>query len=389
ILNKIAVVELGPDGSAGVTSYLGLFSPARQSYEIEVQGGGLLAPLNPGYNPWGPGGPNTPGEAVFVQSEPSRVRGLSVNQWSMQTFMTEGRGADWGRIVSHLQGQGEGLVGTLRNETDQTLTDAVLVLGNRLTRLGDLLPGEEISVTVDLSHLDGRYLGPIGWRLFEEQLSQPGPGGPPRDAQLRQTVVDSIFEGGGRLGPFSSLSFAPGGSSPQGLVLLGWLVKAPPELRVGGRKPTQQATALLITSLPFHLPEEGKISLPPGLVAGALVEMPAEGGPCGPGSTSVFIGWGQAVFDFQMPEGMQNVQVEELKLVIESDGGWAQPPDTAIYDWDAETWRELDDPVMGVNLVTDAAGLFSDDGLARVRLFSESGRGGGCLFLELGLEGKR
>jgi hypothetical protein len=129
--------------------------------------------------------------------------------------------------------------------------------------------------------------------------------------------------------------------------------------------------------------------LPPGLVPGALVELPAEGGPCGPGSTRVFIGSGQAVFEFQMPEGMQDVQVEELKLVIESDGGWAQPPGTAIYDWDAETWRELDDPVMGVNRVADAADLVSDGGLARVRLFAESGHGGGCLSLELGLEGRR
>ncbi len=43
---------------------------------------------------------------------------------------------------------------------------------------------------------------------------------------------------------------------------------------------------------------------------------------------------------------------------------------------------------MGVNVFSDAAGLVSDDGLVRVRLSSESG-GGGCLYVELGLEGTR
>jgi hypothetical protein len=43
---------------------------------------------------------------------------------------------------------------------------------------------------------------------------------------------------------------------------------------------------------------------------------------------------------------------------------------------------------MGVNIISNAAGLLSDDNLVRVRLASESNQGG-CLSLELGLEGKR
>jgi hypothetical protein len=389
ILNKIAIVELRPDGIAGVNSYLGLFSPARQSYEIEVKGIGLLAPLNPDYNPWGPGGGNTVGETVFLQDEPSRVRGLAVNQWSMQTFMTEGTWTDFGQVVSDLRVKGDNLVGTVSNETGHVLTDATLILGSRITRLGDMPPAQKVPVTINLFSLGNERFGPLGWRLFQEQFERAGPGGPARDAQLKQMVVDSVFDQRGKFGSISSVRFGTESSMVRGLVLLGWLDEAPPDVRVDGRTPTQQTTALLYTSLFFHFSDDGPVSLPPGLIPGALVEMPAEGGLCGPGAASVYIGRGQAVFEFQMPQGVWDVQVGKLELVLNSDGGWVQPPDVAIYDWDAGAWLELDNPVMGVNVFSDAAGLMGDDGWVRVRLSSEDRRGGGCLYVELGLEGTR
>jgi hypothetical protein len=173
ILNKIAVIEPRPGGVATVTSYLGLFSPARQSYEIEVPGAGLLAPLNADYNPWGPGSPGSAGETVFLQGEPSRVRGLEVNQWSMQTFMTEDVWADFGQIVGDLRLEGDGLVGMVRNETAHTLTDAVIILGNHFLRLGDLPPGGEAPVTMSSVDFTGQPFGPpISYRLFEEHFNQ-------------------------------------------------------------------------------------------------------------------------------------------------------------------------------------------------------------------------
>jgi hypothetical protein len=90
-----------------------------------------------------------------------------------------------------------------------------------------------------------------------------------------------------------------------------------------------------------------------------------------------------------LPDGFQGIQVRELKLVMGSDGGWWQPPDTEIYDWSAETWVELEEPVMGVNVFSDATGLVSEDGLVRVRLSSEGNRGGGCMYVDMGLEGTR
>ena len=383
ILSKIAVVQVGPDGAAEVSSYMGLFSPARQSYEIDVPGASLLAPLNPGYNPWGPSAVNTGGETVFVQGEPGRVRGLAVNQWSMQTFMTEGLWPDLGRIAGDMQVKGDALSGTVRNETGRRLTDVVIVLGNRFVRLGDLPPGKELPVTMELPELVSELNGPLSWRLFRDN----NPGIPSREAELKRTVLENVLDQG-RYGPVSSIAPWSGSDAPQGLLLIAWLDEAPPDVQVAGRRPIQHTTALLYTSLSLHLPAEGDVSLPPGLVPGRLVQMPFEGGPCGADMSAVYIGRGEAVFEFQLPQEVQDVQVKELKLVIGTDGGWGLPPDTAIYNWDKETWVEIDGPILGVNVFSDAAGLVSEDGLARVRLSSEGGRGG-CLYVELGLEGVR
>jgi hypothetical protein len=390
ILNKIAVIALQPDGTASVTSYLGLFSPARQSYEIEVAGNGLISPLASDYNPWGPGGANALGEMVFVQGEPSRVRGLAVNQWSMQTFMTESAWADLGQVVGDLQFEDETLVGSVRNETAHMLTDVVLVLGNYFVRLGDLPPGEEAPVTMSLTDVTSQSIGPpLSYRLFEEQLGQSGPGVPSREMELKRSVVESVFNQGSQFALLSSqIPLGGDTGSSQGLMLLGWLSEAPPDVQVAGRRPTQQTTALLYTPLSYHLSEKGAISLPPGLIPGTLVEMPTSGGMCGPQGASVWLERGQATFEFRAPEEVRDMQLDALKLVIAAEGGWWQPPDTAVYDWDAGTWAALNDPVMGVNIISDATGLVSDDGLVRVRLSSESNQGG-CLSLELGLEGKR
>jgi hypothetical protein len=76
-----------------------------------------------------------------------------------------------------------------------------------------------------------------------------------------------------------------------------------------------------------------------------------------------------------------------LRLDIRTDGGgWWQPPDTAVYAWDTDTWIVIEDASIGDNTISNAANLVSDEGLIRVRLSSQDNRGG-CLHLALGLEG--
>lgn len=389
ILNKVAVVTLGSDGAAQATTYLGLFSPAQRSYEIEVQGQGLLSPLNPESDPFASSGAGGGGETAFLQGTPARVRGLAVNQWSMQTFMSEDTWAGAGQIEAQLALDGEALAGTVRNTTRYDLKDVVLVLGTQFVRLGDLAHGEEAQVRLDLSkRMENAFGAPLSYRLFEQQLQQTGPSGPPREFQLKQTVLDSVLNAGGK---FSASSRWPGGatlgSNPSGPFMLGWFGEAPPEVLVGGRRPAAQTVALLLAPVDYGLPSGGVAAIPPGLIPGTVTQMPAEGGMCGmPGTTAVYIGRGKATFEFQLPPELA-LAAEALTVEIGSDGGWAGAPDLAVYDWDAGAWTTVDEPVLGRNVFEQAAAFVSADGVVRVQL-SSTGVRSGCYYVDLGVEGK-
>jgi hypothetical protein len=400
ILNKIAIVEPRTDGTAAVQSYLGLYSPAQESYDVEVRGGGLLAPLNPDYLPQNvgvvsrssAGGSAASHSVTFLQGDPGRIRGLGVSQFSMNTFMTEGTWTDFGRITGDLWIEGDELVGTIHNETAQTLLDAVLILEDRFVRLGDLPPGGETPVAMSLPALADRRIGtPLAYRLFEDQLAQAGIAGPPRTVQLKQSLVERFFN------QYGGLTFEAGAlgqsraSVSQAIELLAWLQAAPPEVQVAGRTLDQQTLALLHLPLPYRLPDHGPISLPPGLIPGLLVQTPDQGGSCGQDTTSVWINRGDALLEFQVPLAVQDLQIEALTLLLTTDSSGAPPgavpPDVALYDWRTMTWRDLADLAVGQHRVSDPAGLVRADGLVRVKLSSDGNRQGGCFYVDLGLEG--
>lgn len=386
IVHKIALLDLSGNGTAHVRSYIGLFSPSQRTYEVNLEGSPLLSSLSRDYDPWGRGGTVTGGEMVLVQGHPASVRGLAVDQWSLQGLLAEETRPGAGHMVADLQLEGQSLRGTVRNETGYALADAVLILGSQFARLGDLAPGETAGINLDLAGLGSQAVGPpLSYRLFEAEFSQAGRNGPSRKAQLRQLIVDNLLQQGGMPGS-PALSWE--GGSLQGPLLIGWLDEAPPQVSVAGRRPTQDTTGLVHARLSYRLPPEGSVSVPAGLVPGTLIETPVEGGLCGPpGKTAVYVGRGQAIFEFQVP-GAGQWQVDQLDLSLSSDGGWAQSPALAVYDWQAATWQEVEGAVMGNNAVAPVGNLVGADGRVRVRLAFPQGSGS-CSYVELGVQGTR
>jgi hypothetical protein len=354
------------------------------------------------------------------------VRGLAVNQWSMQTFTVEGLSTDLGPLSGDFRLEGERLVGTVRNGTAYTLKDAVLILGNQFTRLGDLAPGQELSAGLSLREMLSMSAGPpVVYRIFEKEMSQVGPTGPPREAQLKQSILEATLQPGGwALDPAISSTRAGAPAQVGGLkrlLLLGWLDQVPadglntmnvraadrasilvgddpsPSRRSGEPLAAHKTTALAYTSLPFRLMDGQAASLPPGLLGGTLLEMPVEGGQCGqPGTTAVWIGRGQAVFQFQLPDDLPAFRVQELELFLGTDSGIMVPPAVSIYNWEQGTWTELSNHTMGINRIPAAEALVSPAGLpsgvaagtVRVQLSLE-GMQGGCYYVELGFKGER
>ncbi len=389
ILNKIALVQTQPNGTASVTSYMGLFSPRMQSYEVAVQGEGLISPMSGvDGSPWNSGpAPVSGGEMVFVQDQPAKVKGLSVNQWAMQSFMSEGTWTDFGIFKGDLRIENDNLVGTVRNDTGYTLKDVVITLQSRFQKLGDLAPGEQKDINLGLANLQSDRFGPpLSYRLYQQDFTN---GPPPREMELKSNIVNSVFENTS-FSKLASSRLMPNGKpdTASSVIIFGWLDQAPPDVTVADNRLSQKATVLVYGNLNYSLPQSGFLTVPAGLIPGTMTKVPSDGGNCGT-ATSVHMGKSQAEFEYQIPGNLVGLQINTLKLAISSDSG-SMPglPSVALYDWGNQSWVNLQDPIQGTNIIQNAQAYVNENGTARVQLNSQSDTFG-CIYLDLGLEAER
>jgi hypothetical protein len=226
----------------------------------------------------------------------------------------------------------------------------------------------------------------ISYSLYEKEIS--GANGPvPRQIEVRRAIVESLFE---RTPPYISSKRGGGQNTylSQTPVLVGWIDQAPPQVTLDGVQPAEQTTAAVVIPLDLKFPQSGPINLPPGMIPGRLVETPREGGQCGmPGVTAVYIIRGEALFDFNLPAEMQDVNIENLKLTVYNDSGVFISPEISLLNPQTGDWIELDGVNQGVNLVPNASTFVDPAGTVKIKLAAENLSN--CFYLNLGLDGFR
>lgn len=390
ILNKIAIIEPQPGGSATVTSFMGLFSPSQQAYEIEVAGGGLVSPMTQNYAPIPAGGQSNAGELKIHQGTPARLSGLAVNQWSMQSFMTQSYVADYGQLTGEFFLQGEQLTGRLRNQTAYTFHDVVAVAGAQFKQIGELAAGEEIQVEFSLDEpLMANMGGGLAWQIYNPDPNMNPTADPDvmnsRAMNLKRDILSSVED------TLFNTQWQNGTASwqqevwQQDVRVVAWVSEAPPTVTVANREPIQPTTGLLLTSFPLGLPDSGPFALPPGMLTAKIVERPFDGGDCG--RNSVYSQSGTFEIEFALPETLQDATIEKLQLGLRQDDVMALLPQTELYDWQNDSWVELENPVQGINELTQVERLVSDDGRTLVRIAAQGF--GGCTYINLGVSGEK
>lgn len=380
VLNKIAVVEAQPHGPARVTTYIGLFSPRRQAYNIEVKGEGLVSPGEQYYDM----SVMPQLEMNIQQSNPSLVRGLAVNQWSMQSLMSEDSWADFGSLSGDLRLKGDTLTGSVRNDTRQTLKDAVLAVNHRFQKLGDLAPGQEVQIDLGLANLnkDWNMSPSLSYSLFPDMYVSSKPA--PRQSLLRTNIIDNIIDSGS--GAVLSASSVRG---LRGAVLFGWIDQVPPEASVRGQRITQVGTGLAYALFDIQFPDAERVEVPPGLIPGRLLESSSGMGWCASSAvTSAFMDGTTTTFEFDLSQAAQNLRIESLTFSIQRDNTMSTINELSFYDWQRGDWSSVDHQQASTVVVEDAAALVSPTGSVRVRLSNQAGNPS-CFILDLGFAGQR
>ncbi len=385
VLNKIAIIEVLPDGPARVNSYIGLFSPRRQAYSIEVKDDGLVSPGEQYY--YDMGAPPQR-EMTIQQGNPTLVSGLAVNQWSMQSLMSEDTWADFGALTGDLRLEGDTLRGTVRNDTPYPLRDAVLAVNRRFQRLGDLAPGQEVAVELGLANLnkDWNMSPSLSYGLYPEMFMSSRQ--PPRHIMLKVNILDTLLESG-PVSLMSAASFGAGAGRMRSALLFGWIEQTIPDVSVRGQRITQVGTGLAYAQLDIRLPGEGRVAVPPGLAPGRLLESSSGMGWCTSAAVaSAFMDNTQVVFEYDLPLEASTMRLETLTLNIQRDNSVSNIKSLEVYDWQREQWSSVDHRQASQIIIQDAANLVSPLGKVRVRLANELGNPS-CFIVDLGWSGQR
>jgi hypothetical protein len=365
IIHKISVLNLGQGEGTPVQTYVGIFSPERSTYNLSFKGLTLIAPMAMDVNPFGGGGAASSAVTEIVEGEPTEVRGIQVNQFAMQGFTAESPVPEGWGVESDLTVEEDRLRGTLVNHTNQVMASPVIVFGNHLARLDDLLPGERRSLDQKLQQGSGAQF-PYSLSSFEPS----GPTGPSREAQVRQQLLSNYFQNAG----------APA-QPPSRPTLVAWMRTSPLDVQITGTRWTTQQMSLVVAALNTQY-APGHIRFAPRDLIAQLVESQGNVGICGP-YNQILVNSGSVVLEFQLPDGLADLRITRLALVVQ--GGDA--PTVEVADRRGE-WVKIDAPRSGRNELSDPTRFVSADGGVRVRL-SVSGNASprSCAQYDLDVEG--
>lgn len=260
IVNEVAIVRGATDATEGAAQvYLGVFSPTRGTYQVELPGGALLsAPVNGDFF----GGQGT--VLDVVQGEPARVRNLSVGFGSLRTVRAE-TPAEVPLVHAELQLTNGVVTGTIRNDSAKVLEAPAVVLGGSVVVLSDIEPGATSKVTLRVSsNLFGTALSDkiVGQVFFSEQVASNES---QRRSQTRHRIIDQLTYDP-MFGNLASLnSDVP--------VLLAWGRDPLVEVEIEGQRPTRAANVLYY--IPVAMTIRGKTTFGADLVRSTVLSADA------------------------------------------------------------------------------------------------------------------
>jgi hypothetical protein len=281
VLHQLSIVQVWHGASqARVEQVVGVFSPARTTYDVEFSGGFLARPL-PGANT------AAPSSVRVEQGEQTRLYGVRSDIGSVQAFAVQGfvpaPQFDANLELEIVSGSAE-LRGTVTNQSALTLQDAVLLAPGGALQLGELRPGETRQVTLALISSRASSVPPNAVLPFSAgssgAFSSPSPAPYYSPYGTYDTTVDDIlgtsnyYQDREQLRRYELLSSAInvyGGAGGlgrgTGIYLAGWTESAPASARLLNAGFRESNATIYLIALPAATRfAGGAMTLLPGML---------------------------------------------------------------------------------------------------------------------------
>ena len=309
IVNEVGIVR----GAAGAADgdgqiYLGIFSPSRGQYQLQVPGGALLSsPINGDF-----GGTGSASQLDVLQGDPARVRNLEVGFGSLRTIRAE-TAVTVPLVETDLRLQDGFLVGTVKNASTVPLLDAALVLGGNVSRLGDLAPGAQASANLQVSNTQ------FGQSLSDKVVGQiflpDGTSTNSSDLYARHSMVDQLT--------YDPMFGSTGMLDSEGPVVLAWGSGDLLPVEVEQQQPRRLGNVLYY--LPARMAVQGTTTFRSGLIRSSVIDTDAAFFNKDPFTMN--FGRGTATIAYRPTSFEGTLDVSEVAIGLNfGDNGIAIPP---------------------------------------------------------------
>jgi hypothetical protein len=370
IVNEIAVVRSSTDGSAAsVSTYAGIFSPTRATYDLTVRGDALLSALLVNSID-----PTLGGQVVSYateQGDPAHLRGLAVSVFGLQAIRAEAV-IPYAPSLRVTWSVAATLEGRVTNEGDQPMEDVAVISQSGGVMVGTLAVGESKSFSMPLRNLNGSSASQqvYGGVAFDTSSAAQ------RRIVVRSQVIDALVGyGGGFPGKMSGGT----GGIDHGPFVIGWRPdEAPLEVAVDGETIQRYAQAVEVLSGQATL-GPGSVILNPSDLSNEVVATAGDAFQNAPGFAS--LGNGEVTFRIGLPLEATGMSPSKVTVIVAGEAGTVlfdqenvgaflpKGYRIAVYDVAAADWVDLGDLSTKSRFdVTDPADVLDATGRILVRI---------------------
>jgi hypothetical protein len=383
-LHRLSVVQVWPNAErAQVDMLVGLFSPRRTEYDLEISGDSLARPLPS--NTYGSG--SGAGETTLEQDGVTRIRDLRVDIGGVEAFVAEGHipaPAIHSTLQLSVQGGSALLAGQVSNNSELTLTGAVLLAPGAVERFGDLEPGQTLNVNMSLAA--GRAApaaqGNTAVVLPAGAAINAFPNASFNYYSGYDTTIDDIlgstyyYDDRRLYRQYSLLSAMidqySGAGRGSGVYLIGWTDAAPlpAEITDNAFNPVD-ATAYIVELQPDVVISDGLLSIPPGLMSWTILD-PGQQGTVTPYDLYVYQGHFSMRFTPSQPLDFQRVDSLTLHLNAYGQTGRVNGLEVALWNYGTGEWAPLPALAWGDNEIEDPSRFVGANGEIQAQVSNPS-----------------
>lgn len=232
VLKTISVMESGPGTRyASQTSYSGLFSPSRRSYEVEVSDPFTVVSEASQTDDNG-NQTKSSRDANILAADTTTIPDVKMDMWSIRTFRSESACDMGGQLTANIQSDPVTMKvkGFVRNDTNFDIKDASILVDGRFAILGNINRKSTKSIDTKTSNSQ-----PFEITSMQQQKSPDSP------EVMRRSILSAII---------------PTIRSDGGTALIGWTEESSGEVKLARGREENIRTNILV----FWLPSNGGVN---------------------------------------------------------------------------------------------------------------------------------